>query len=99
MVMSNRFDIIYSGRAAEMKGFIKRLGFRHMDEMEMEISLKSLRWASLYSGCALAALTIYEKITTGEIGWAWFILITQYLVFWIVHSILTKKMSGGEDEE
>ncbi len=82
-----------------MKGFFKRLGFRRMDEMEMEISLKSLRWSSLYSGCALAALTTYEIITTGEIGWAWFILITQYLVFWIVHFVLTKKISGGEDEE
>lgn len=82
-----------------MKRFFNRLGFRRMDEMEMEISLKSLRWSSLYSGCALFALITYEKITTGEIGWAWFILITQYLVYWIAHSILTKRMSGGGDEE
>lgn len=42
-----------------MKRFFERAGFRRMDEMEMEISLKSLRWSSIYSGCALAALTIY----------------------------------------
>lgn len=82
-----------------MKRFLERIGFRRMDEMEMEISLKSLRWSSLYSGCALAALTIYEKISSGKIGWAWFILVTQYLVFWIAHFILTRRMSGGGDEE
>lgn len=82
-----------------MKGFFNRLGFRRMDEMEMEITLKSLRGASLYSGCALFALTIYEKITTGEIGWAFFVLISQYLVFWIAHLIFTRRMGGGGDEE
>jgi hypothetical protein len=82
-----------------MKGIFKRLGFRLMDEMEMEISLKSLRWSSLYSGCALFALAVYEKITTGEVGWAFFILITQYLVFWMVQLILTRRMEGGRDEE
>ena len=82
-----------------MNRFFQKLGFRRMDEMEMEISLKSFRWASLYSACALMALTCYEKITTGEIGWAWFILITQYLVFWISRTVLTRKMSGDDDEE
>ena len=82
-----------------MKGILKRLGFRRMDEMELEISLKSLRWSSLYSGCALFALSAYEQVTTGEIGWAWMILITQYLVYWIAHLILTRKMGGGKGEE
>ncbi len=82
-----------------MKGIFNRLGFRPMDEMEMEISLKSLRWSSLFSGCALFALTVYEKVTTGEMGWAFFILITQYLVFWIAHLVLTRKMGGGADEK
>ena len=82
-----------------MKGIINRLGFRPMDEMEMEISLKSLRWSSLFSGCTLFALAVYEKVTTGEIGWAFFILITQYLVFWVAHLVLTRKMGGGVDEE
>ncbi len=82
-----------------MKGFFKRIGFRRSDEMEMEISLKSMRWSSLYSGCALFALVVYEKVTTGEMGWAFFILITQYLVFWIAHLVLTRKMNGGADEK
>ncbi len=82
-----------------MKGTLRKLGFRRMDEMEMEISLKSLRWSSLYSGCALFILAVYEKITTGEISWAWFILITQYLVFWITNFILTQKMGGDAGEE
>lgn len=82
-----------------MKGTLRKLGFRRMDEMEMEISLKSLRWSSLYSGCALFILGVYEKITTGEIGWAWFILITQCLVFWITNFVLTKRMGGDTGEE
>ncbi|HHX59002.1 MAG TPA: hypothetical protein GX706_04550 [Candidatus Moranbacteria bacterium] len=79
--------------------FFNRLGFRRMDEMEMEISLKSLRWSSLFSGCALFALSVYEKVTTGELGWAFLIFILQYLVFWGAHHVLTRKMSGGKVEE
>ncbi len=82
-----------------MKGVLKRLGFRCSDEMEKEIALKSLRWSTLYSGCALFALTVYEKAVTGEMGWAFFILITQYLVFWTAHLVYTRKMSGGGRNE
>ena len=49
-----------------MKGIQKRFGFRRSDETEKEIALKSLRWSTLYSGCALFALTVYEKVVTGE---------------------------------
>ena len=82
-----------------MKGIQKRFGFRRSDETEKEIALKSLRWSTLYSGCALFALTVYEKVVTGEVGWAFFILITQYLVFWAAHLVYTRKMGGSRDEE
>ncbi len=78
---------------------LERIGFRRMDEMELVIWLNSLRWSSLYSGCALMALTIYEMVSTGKIGWAWYILITQYIVCWIAHYILTRRMRGGGDEK
>ena len=82
-----------------MKRFFRKLGFRRSDEMEQEIALKSLRWSALYSALALFALTVYDTVSTGKLGWAFFILITQNLVFWVAHLILTRRMGGGRDEE
>lgn len=82
-----------------MNRFWERLGFRHSDEMELEIALKSLRWSSLFSAGALFALTVYETITTGKAGWAFFILIMQTLVFWVAHAVLARRLGGGGDEK
>ncbi len=82
-----------------MKGFFEKLGFRRSDEMELEIALKSLRWSALYSALALFALTVYDTVTTGGAGWAFFVLITQTLVFWVAHFVLTRRVGGGRDEE
>ena len=82
-----------------MKEFFRKLGFRRSDEMEQEIALKSLRWSFLYSALALSALTVHEMVSTGELGWAFFILITQNLVFLVAQLVLTRRMGGGRDEE
>lgn len=82
-----------------MKGFFRKLGFRRSDEMEQEIALKSLRWSALYSTLALFALTVYDMVSLGEVGWAFFILITQSLVLWVAQIVLTRRMGGGGDEE
>ena len=81
-----------------MKGLFKKLGFRRQDEMEMEITLKSLRWAYIYSIRALAIWAFYELITMG-VGWPFIILVSQNLVFIITRLIYTIKMSGGKNEE
>ena len=82
-----------------MKPFWERLGFRRSDEMELAIALKALRWSSLFSACALFALSVYETITTGKAGWAFFILIVQTLVFWVAHAVLARRLGGGGYEE
>ncbi len=82
-----------------MKKFFRKFGFRRSDEMEQEIALKSLRWSALYSALALFALTVYDTVSTGNAGWAFFILITQSLVFWVAHFVFTRKMGGGRDEK
>jgi len=81
-----------------MKVFFKRPGFRRQDEMEMEITLKALRWAYIYSISALSIWAFYELIMA-EVGWPFIILISQNLVYIITRLIYTKRMSGGEDEE
>lgn len=82
-----------------MKRFFRKFGFRYMDEMEMEIMFRSLRWAFLFSGIALLALVICEFVTTSEMGWPFVILLGQNLVLLIANLVLNRKMGGGRDEE
>ncbi|AKA70491.1 hypothetical protein [Clostridium scatologenes] len=70
---------------------------RKMDEMEMSISLKSIKCAWIYTIVFLAVWTIYNFIHTGDIGLAGFLLITQNLIMIIVQLFL--KWKFGKDEE
>ncbi len=82
-----------------MKRFFRKIGFRYMDEMEMEIMFGSLRWAFIFSEAALLALVIYELVTTAELGWPFAILLGQNLVLLITNLVLNGKMGGGENAE
>jgi len=87
-----------------MKDFLKKLGFHKMDEMEMTIQLKSLRWAWLYTILFLFVWFCYEcfRLKTPEtpINFLPLILLTsQNIIRYIAKAIYDKKMSDDADEE
>ncbi|WP_315167631.1 hypothetical protein [Metaclostridioides mangenotii] len=55
-------------------------GFKKMDELEMQISLKSIKIAWFYTIMFLFIWTCYDYFTEGEWGLPFFIFITQNLV-------------------
>jgi len=87
-----------------MKDFLKKLGFHKMDEMEMTIQLKSLRWAWLYTMLFLFVWFCYEgfRLKTPEtpINFLPLILLTsQNIIHYIAKAIYVKTMSDDADEE
>ena len=80
-----------------MKNFLIKLGFHKMDELEMTIQLKSIRWAWLYTSSFLLVWFCYEcfKLTTLETPMNFLPLIfltSQNMIYYIVQAIYNKKM-------
>ncbi|WPC39855.1 hypothetical protein [Clostridium sp. JS66] len=69
---------------------------RKMDEMEMSISLKAIKFAWAYTIIFLAIWMIYNVIHTGKIGLAGFLLITQNLIMISVEYFLKWKIDKDE---
>lgn len=67
-----------------------------MDEMEMSISLKAIKWAWAYTVLFLLILVIYEYINTKALGLSFLLLITQNLVLIVVQYLLKWKL--GKDK-
>jgi len=87
-----------------MKDFLKKLGFHKMDEMEMTIQLKSLRWAWLYTILFLFVWFCYEsfRLKTPETPMnllPLILLTSQNIIRYIAKAIYDKKMSDDADEE
>ena len=53
---------------------------KKMDEMEMSISLKAIKWAWVYTVLFLAIWVIYDLIKTGTLGFEFLLLISQNMV-------------------
>ena len=53
---------------------------KKMDEMEMSISLKAIKWAWAYTILFLAIWVMYDFIKTGTLGFEFLLLISQNLV-------------------
>lgn len=70
---------------------------RKMDEMEMDISLKAIKWAWAYTVLFLAIWVIYDYIQTKTFGLSFFLLVTQNLVLITIQYYLKWKL--GKDEE
>ena len=70
---------------------------RKMDEMEMSINLKAVKWAWGYTILFLAIWFIYDYIQTRTFGLAFFLLITQNLVLMGTQFYLKWKL--GKDEK
>lgn len=67
---------------------------RKMDEMEMQISLKSIKIAWAYTIAFLFIWVMYDYVTTGKSGLAFFLFITQNLILIISQFILKHRMSS-----
>lgn len=72
---------------------------KKMDEMEMYISLKSIRWAWFYTVIFLFIWTAYDFIQVGSFSEspAFFLLITQNLILMFRQQYLKRKL--GKDEK
>jgi len=53
---------------------------KKMDEMEMSISLKAIKWAWAYTILFLAIWVIYDFIQTKTLGFEFLLLISQNIV-------------------
>lgn len=69
---------------------------RKMDEMEISISSKAIKWAWAYTILFLAIWVIYDYIQTRTFGLAFFLLITQNLVLIAIQYFLKRKLEKDE---
>ena len=70
---------------------------RKMDEMEMSINLKAIKWAWAYTVLFLVIWVIYDYIHTKAFGLSFFLLTTQNLVLIAIYYFLKWKL--GKDEK
>lgn len=64
---------------------------KKMDEMEMQISLKSIKIAWFYTVVFLLIWSLYDYFTKSEYGLSFFLLITQNLIYLITQFIIKRK--------
>ncbi|MEN2256304.1 hypothetical protein AAIB48_00410 (plasmid) [Paraclostridium benzoelyticum] len=65
--------------------------FRKMDEMEKEISLKSIKASWFYTVIFLFIWSIYQYLNSSEWGIPFFLFITQNLVLLATQFIFKKR--------
>lgn len=70
---------------------------KKMDEMEMCISLKAIKWAWAYTVLFLAIWVVYDFIQTRTFGVSFILLITQNLILVGIQYFLKWKL--GKDEK
>jgi len=70
---------------------------KKMDEMELSISLKAIKWAWAYTILFLAIWVIYDYTHTRILGLEFILLISQNLVLMAIQSFLKWKL--GKDEK
>lgn len=69
---------------------------KKMDEMEMSISLKSIKFAWGYTVVMLFGYMIYELTQTGEFGFTFLLLISQNMVLFGTQLWLKKRLGSDE---
>ena len=75
-----------------MNKYIRKLGFRSSDEMEMKVTIKSIKYSWIYTMVFLAAWAVLSAIETGEIPMVHIALIlTAELLFLALQWFFTKK--------
>lgn len=70
---------------------------RKMDEMELSISLRAIKWAWFYTVLFLFAWTMYDYIKYEVFNSrAFFLLITQNIIYLTINQFLKWKLSKDE---
>lgn len=69
---------------------------KKMDEMEMSINLKAIKFAWFYTVIFLFIWMIYEFSQTKEFGLPFFLLITQNIIYLGIQLFLKWKMNKNE---
>lgn len=69
---------------------------RKMDEMEMSISLKAIKWSWLYTNIFLSVWVFYDLIKLRTFGIAFLLFITQNLVLTAIQHFLKWKLGKYE---
>ncbi len=70
---------------------------KKMDEMEMSISLKSIKWAWFYTVLFLFGWTVYDYILQNTFNNpAFFLLITQNIIYLAINQYSNWKMGKNE---
>lgn len=75
---------------------VRMIVMRKMDEMEMSISLKAIKWAWSYTVVFLFIWMTYDFITTGSTGLPFILLISQNIILLGTQSLLKWKMEKDE---
>jgi FtsH-binding integral membrane protein len=68
------------------------------DEMEMQISLKSVRIAWAYSVLFLLVWAIYDFYQTQRLGLPFFLLCSQNAVLILSQMIIKRRVTAGNEE-
>lgn len=69
---------------------------KKMDEMQMSLNLRAIRWSYLFTVIALFIWTVYDFIRSRTVSPACYLLIAQNLVYYIANN-LAKWRVGDED--
>ncbi|AKB33147.1 hypothetical protein MSSAC_1759 [Methanosarcina siciliae C2J] len=70
---------------------------RKPDEMEMAINLKAVKWAWFYTVLFLFTWTIHDYVKQGTLNAAFFLLISQNIIYLAISQFL--KWKWGKDEK
>lgn len=66
---------------------------RKMDEMEMAINLKAIKYAWFYTVIFLFVWTAWDFYHTREMGLPFILLISQNLILMLIRLVLSRRMS------
>lgn len=69
---------------------------KKMDEMQISINFKAIKWSYLFTVIALFLWTLNDLIRLHTISLACFILITQYLIYLFFYQIYKWKMGDAD---
>lgn len=72
---------------------------RKMDEMELSISLKAIKWAWAYTAIFLAAWVIYDCVNRRVWGLEFILLVTQNLILIFIQYFLKWKLGKNEEQD
>jgi len=68
------------------------------DEMEMYITLKSIKIAWLFTVIYLLVWSVYHTIKTSQLGLPLMLLITQNMVLYACILIFRRRLAGSHEE-